>query len=113
MGKEKFIRDPIYGVIEFPPWAVDLIDQPLFQRLRWVNQLALEQMVYPGGLHSRFEHSIGTMHLAGIAAESLIKFSRERKHSKLESVKQFKNQINTETKEKEFVNAAMAVWPYS
>lgn len=75
----KHFRDPIYGLIEVPVWAGALIDHPLFQRLMWINQLALEQMVYPGAVHSRFEHSIGTMFLAGLAAKSLLEFANENK----------------------------------
>ena len=51
---------------------MNILDQELFQRLRWVNQLPLEQLVYPSAVHSRFEHSLGTMFLAGHAAKTLI-----------------------------------------
>ena len=58
------IRDPIYGFITFDEWEKDIIAHPVFQRLRRIRQLALTEMVYPGATHTRFEHSLGVMHLA-------------------------------------------------
>ncbi len=66
------IRDPIYGYIELPKSLKPLIDHPLVQRLRWVSQLPLEQMVYPSAQHSRFEHSLGVMYLAMQSAITLL-----------------------------------------
>ncbi|QAR32150.1 HD domain-containing protein [Geovibrio thiophilus] len=74
----KFIRDPIYQTIELPKKFLPIIDHKLFQRLRWINQLPLEQLVYPSAVHSRFEHSLGSMYLAMMAATSLIQFSKEK-----------------------------------
>lgn len=53
----------------------DLIDTPFIQRLRRVHQLAGSYLVYPGAVHTRFEHVVGTMHLAGQIAESLAQTS--------------------------------------
>lgn len=58
------IRDPIYGFIEINEWEREIINHPVFQRLRRIRQLALTDMVYPGAVHSRFEHSLGVMHVA-------------------------------------------------
>ena len=58
------IRDPVYGFIQFDEWERDIINHPVFQRLRRIRQLALTEMVYPGAVHTRFEHSLGVMHLA-------------------------------------------------
>ncbi|MFW6041350.1 MAG: HD domain-containing protein [Thermoplasmatota archaeon] len=58
------IRDPIYGFIYFNDWEKEIIDHPLFQRLRRVKQNALTDFIYPGMDHTRFEHSIGVMKLA-------------------------------------------------
>ena len=44
-----------------------LLDSPAVQRLRYVRQLGFSYLVYPGANHTRFEHSVGTMHLAGVA----------------------------------------------
>lgn len=58
------LRDPIHGFI-YPEIVPEIIDTPAFQRLRSIRQLALASLVYPGAKHSRFEHSLGVMHLAG------------------------------------------------
>jgi len=72
----KQIRDPVYGFIHVPEEFIKIIDHPLFQRLRWISQMGLAQMVFPGAVHTRFEHCLGTFHLAGIAASSLIDFCK-------------------------------------
>lgn len=58
------IRDPIHGFIEIDSWERVIIDHPVFQRLRRIRQLAWTDMVYPGAMHTRFEHSLGVMHVA-------------------------------------------------
>ncbi len=60
----KVIRDPLWNNIRVDPLALRLIDTPAFQRLRYVRQLGLAFLVYPGASHSRFEHALGTYHLA-------------------------------------------------
>lgn len=66
------IRDPIYGFIQCDEEKEEkLINSSIFQRLRNIKQLALASFVYPGAHHTRFEHSIGTMHLAGKIAREL------------------------------------------
>jgi hypothetical protein len=51
-------------MIKLDEWERDIINQPAFQRLRRIRQLAWTDMVYPGAMHSRFEHSLGVMHVA-------------------------------------------------
>lgn len=58
------IRDPIYGFIPLTKEETNIIDTPLFQRLRRIHQLALTKYVYPSAEHSRFVHSLGVMHCA-------------------------------------------------
>ncbi|HSQ29951.1 MAG TPA: HD domain-containing protein [Gemmatimonadaceae bacterium] len=60
----EIIRDPLWNNIRLDPLAFELIDTPAFQRLRYVRQLGLAFLVYPGATHSRFEHALGTYHLA-------------------------------------------------
>ena len=62
--KPFYIRDPIHGFIELSEWEREIINHPVFQRLRRIRQLAWTDMVYPGASHNRFEHSIGVMHVA-------------------------------------------------
>ena len=63
--KLKTFNDPIWGAIDLDLKLVQFIDTPQFQRLHFIKQLGLACAVYPGASHSRFEHSIGTAHLAG------------------------------------------------
>ncbi|MDI3484542.1 MAG: uncharacterized protein PWQ74_1129, partial [Methanobacteriaceae archaeon] len=67
----KFIRDSIHGNLQIDDFEVKLIDTPPFQRLRRIRQLGFTNLIYPGANHTRFEHSIGTMHLASQLAEQL------------------------------------------
>jgi HD superfamily phosphohydrolase len=68
----KILNDPIYGFISVPhPLLLRLIDHPWFQRLRYIKQLALGHLVYPGALHTRFHHALGAMHLMGEAITTL------------------------------------------
>ena len=66
------ITDPIHKYIPITDLEKKLIDTEFFQRLRKIRQLAGAHLVYPSAQHTRFEHSIGAMHLAGLAAESLL-----------------------------------------
>ncbi len=66
-------RDPIHGYIGVFQWEKEIIDTPVFQRLRAIHQLSLSSYVYHGAEHSRFGHSLGVMHLAGRFAEKILK----------------------------------------
>jgi HD superfamily phosphohydrolase len=59
------IRDPVHGFIRLDSMERKVLDSRPFQRLRYVHQLALTYLVYPGATHRRFEHSLGVMELAG------------------------------------------------
>ncbi len=59
------VRDPIHGSIRLEDWVTPIVDHPVFQRLRRVQQLGTAHLVYPGAHHKRFEHSLGAYHLAG------------------------------------------------
>ncbi|PKP43747.1 MAG: phosphohydrolase [Bacteroidetes bacterium HGW-Bacteroidetes-12] len=70
MNKRKIFNDPIYGFITIPYEIIfDLIEHPYFQRLRRIKQLGLTHLVYPGALHTRFHHAMGTMYLMTRAIE--------------------------------------------
>ena len=64
------IKDPIYGYVYITEAEKEIIDSFPVQRLRRLRQLAGAEFVYPGANHTRFEHSIGVMHLAGLLLES-------------------------------------------
>ena len=57
------LRDPVHGDIELSPEELRLVDTIEFQRLRGIKQLGSASLVYPGATHTRFEHSIGTLHV--------------------------------------------------
>ncbi len=64
LNKKKIINDPVFGFINLQSELVfDLIEHPVFQRLRRIKQLGLSYLVFPGANHSRFEHAIGASHL--------------------------------------------------
>ncbi|NQV75999.1 MAG: HD domain-containing protein [Bacteroidetes bacterium] len=72
MNKKKIINDPVYGFITIPSDLVyDLIQHPYVQRLRYIKQLGMTHLVYPGALHTRFHHALGAMHLMGLALETI------------------------------------------
>ena len=71
-NKRKIINDPVFGFINFQSEIVfDLIEHPYFQRLRRIKQLGLSNLVFPGTNHTRFEHTIGALHLTWSAIEIL------------------------------------------
>ena len=76
---EKIIHDPIWGSVVFYPHEVRLIDSPLFQRLRSINQVGLAESTYPAARHSRFEHSLGTAAVASRMTEGLLDRAKKRK----------------------------------
>src|SRR5262245_55477186 len=57
------LRDPVHGDIELTSDEVRILDTPEFQRLRGIKQLGTAYLVYPGATHTRFEHSIGCVHM--------------------------------------------------
>jgi HD superfamily phosphohydrolase len=65
------IRDPVHGYIKLGDLAFDLMNTPQMQRLRWIKQLGLANLVYPGANHTRFEHSLGVYYLAEVLSAHL------------------------------------------
>jgi hypothetical protein len=66
-----FVKDPIYGYIQLTEVEKSVIDTLAVQRLRRIRQLAGAEYVYPAANHTRFEHVLGAMYLAGVVADSL------------------------------------------
>ncbi len=58
------LRDPIWDTIRVDPVAIRIVDSAAFQRLRFIRQLGLAHLVYPGASHTRFDHALGVYHLA-------------------------------------------------
>ncbi len=72
INKKKIINDPVYGFVNITSELIyDLIEHPVFQRLRRIKQLGLSNLVYPGALHTRFQHVIGAMSLTVQAVDVL------------------------------------------
>lgn len=67
MSRQKIIRDPVYDYVAIDMsadgWLLDLLDTPEVQRLKYTSQLGLSYLVYPGAVHSRFNHALGVLHL--------------------------------------------------
>jgi HD superfamily phosphohydrolase len=88
INKRKIFNDPVYGFITIPTdFIFQIIEHPYFQRLRRIKQLGLAEMVYPGAVHTRFQHALGAMHLMNEALNSLeskgIRISHEEKEATL------------------------------
>jgi HD superfamily phosphohydrolase len=76
MERKYEIRCPIHGFIELDDWEWSIINQPAFQRLRRIRQLGLTDYVYPGATHTRFEHSLGVMHVATRLYDAIVARSK-------------------------------------
>ncbi|KAL8161390.1 hypothetical protein V2J09_012879 [Rumex salicifolius] len=70
----KHIHDNLHGNIYLEPLFLKFIDTEQFQRLRDLKQLGMADMVFPGAVHSRFEHSLGVYCLSGQAIHLLEKY---------------------------------------
>jgi len=67
------VRCPVHGFIHYSRNEKKIIAHRLFRRLQFIKQLALTDYVYPGATHTRFEHSLGVMHIATLAFDQLAK----------------------------------------
>jgi len=65
------IRDPVHGDIAVSAPEAYILDSREMQRLRGIKQLGAAHLVFPGAVHTRFDHSLGAMHCAGRMIESL------------------------------------------
>ncbi|MCL7988322.1 HD domain-containing protein [Sphingobacterium sp. lm-10] len=91
MNKKKIINDPVYGFVTIPSaFIYDLIQHPFFQRLRYIKQGSMSHLVYPGALHTRFQHAIGAMHLMSLAISTLrnkdVEISEEEEEAALTAI---------------------------
>ena len=68
----KLFNDPVHGFVSVPKGLVlQLVETPEFQRLRRIRQLGLGFLVFPGAVHTRFEHGLGAMSLMQEALSTL------------------------------------------
>jgi len=72
LNKRKIINDPVYGFVSIPTdFIFDIVQHKYVQRLRYIKQVSMTHLVYPGALHTRFQHALGAMHLMGLALDTL------------------------------------------
>jgi HD superfamily phosphohydrolase len=71
------IRCPVHGFIRLTEIERDIVNHSAFQRLRRIKQLGWTDYIYPGASHTRFEHSLGVMHLASRLYEAVVCSSEE------------------------------------
>jgi uncharacterized protein len=81
------ITDPVHKCIQVTELERELIDAPVFQRLRRIKQLAGAHLVYPSAQHSRFEHSMGAMHVAGLAGDRLFSLNELADHDLVQQLR--------------------------
>jgi len=91
LNKKKIINDPVYGFVSIPSGFIyDLIQHPYLQRLRYIKQVSMTHLVYPGALHTRFQHVVGAMHLMSLAIETLrgkeVEISEEEEEAVLAAI---------------------------
>lgn len=77
---ERRIRDNLHGSIDLSPLEDQVVAHPYFQRLRRIRQTAFLSLAFPGASHSRFEHSLGVMHLAGEAWNKIMSNQKRLKN---------------------------------
>lgn len=70
-----FIKDPVHGTMQFSAvennWVKPFINSPQMQRLRHIKQLGMGDFIFPGAVHTRFNHSLGCCYLSGQIAHNL------------------------------------------
>jgi uncharacterized protein len=77
------VRCPVYGFVNLNDWEWKIISHPAFQRLRRIRQLAWTDYVFPGAMHTRFEHSLGVMHMASMLYDGIVERSKDILQSEL------------------------------
>jgi HD superfamily phosphohydrolase len=74
-------RDPLHGTISLNDGETEIVNSPEFQRLRAIKQLGCADVSFPGATHTRFIHSLGVCHLAGIAFDQIFQHQHFSKSS--------------------------------
>lgn len=76
VGRHYEVRCPVHGFVRLNDWEMAVVSEPAFQRLRRIKQLAWTDYVYPGAVHTRFEHSLGVMHTATMLYDAIVRNSK-------------------------------------
>lgn len=82
--KKRIVRDAVWGMIELEPHESILVNTPLFQRLRGISQTGFTYFVYPCAIHTRFEHSLGCLHIAARLLDKLCDWFRREQSKDIE-----------------------------
>lgn len=69
--RHSVVRDPVHGDVYLTHEEISILDTPEMQRLRGLKQLGTAYLVYPGALHTRFDHSIGSLAMAQRMVEAI------------------------------------------
>lgn len=77
LAERTFVKDPVHGVIQLNELERSIVETPVFMRLHGIKQLGFTYLVYPQAKHTRFEHSLGSMHIAGLIAQSIVSRAEE------------------------------------
>ena len=104
---DKLIMDPVHGGIPLYRHEIQVIDHPLFQRLRNICQNDILSLVFPGATHSRFLHSIGVMHVGTRMFRAMIDaYLRERQLSEQEAESSLSHPSNRSSTQRESATAS-------
>ena len=79
-GRPKLLSDNVVGYVRLQPWEAELLDTPLFQRLRRISQLSFVEQVYPTLGYCRFEHMIGVL---GRTAQIIVALEQNTKSARV------------------------------
>jgi HD superfamily phosphohydrolase len=76
------IKDPVHGTMQFTAtednWIKPFIDSPNFQRLRHIKQLGMGDFIFPGAVHTRFNHCLGCCYVGSQIAHKIGLSEEER-----------------------------------
>jgi len=96
MTNKHVVIDPIHGKIEMPQWLVRIKNEPAIRRMMGIKQLGLKAFIdFPGAIHTRYLHSLGTMFLAGKLTDLLVKKEEVRTSRRAGLKENLKNNLNS------------------
>jgi HD superfamily phosphohydrolase len=75
--ESKQIHDPVSGTVYLKPWELYVLDSPIMQRLRYIRQLGVGQVLFPTSAYSRFDHSVGALQAATRMFDAVTEAQRE------------------------------------